>query len=90
MRGSPTGWIALTLVCLTVVAWSGFAAAQVKPPAPDYEEPPQRASDPSECYEQMVKMLYAATDPSDPLQESYLLAAQAYRELDDAMQGCHQ
>jgi len=50
--------------------------------------PAERQYDSGHCYEYQMKMLYAATNVNDPLQESYLRAAQAYRELDAAGQRC--
>lgn len=86
MKSSPTGWIVLTLVCLSAIFAAGVAG-QVKPPPPTYDQTAAYQGE-FHCHELMVKQLYAATDITDPAQDKYLASAEAYRLLQEAGQGC--
>lgn len=50
--------------------------------------PPERQYDTGFCFQKQVSMLYNATNVNDPLQESYLKAAEAYKLLDESGQKC--
>lgn len=78
-------WIALVL--FAIVAGAGLAVAQSKEATVNV--PPERQYDTGHCYEYEAKMLYAATDINDPMQEQYLKAAQAYHQLDAIGQKCN-
>lgn len=75
------------IILVLLVGIASFAAAQT------FDENTQPIKDTNEssdyhCNEYRLKMLYAATQVGDPNQEGYLLAAQAYNELNLAGQKC--
>lgn len=75
----------LLLTCVVMVA---VAQVPTTRETPDYEEPERYAGNPSNCLELKVKMLHLATDPSDPQQNGYLTAANAYQQLYEEGQQC--
>lgn len=77
-----------SVMILLSVLVIGYATAQVKPEPPEYQDSVSHQNEVGQCYEKMVKQLYAATDPNDPLQEGYLKSAEAYEKLAEANQSC--
>lgn len=76
----------IVIALLSLVLIAGLASSQ----SPAYEKPVSQQLDDNsyQCHRLMVENLYAATNPREPLQQQYLLAAQAYRELSEAGQKC--
>ena len=75
--------LAITLIVLLAAPVSG----QIPRETPEYQTPVDRQES-GECHRLMVENLYMATDPNDPLQEAYLLSAEAYRQLEEVNQSC--
>lgn len=81
---SPTLWVILIIASIA----AGAATAEVMGPDTPYQKPPDLQWNDSRCHEYMVDMLRRATDPSDPQQQGYLLAAEAYQKLQESYQRC--
>jgi hypothetical protein len=86
MQASPTLYLTIGLIAgmLVVGASAAIAAGDEKA----YVRPVERQWDGGECHALMVQNLYRATDPTDPLQDGYLKAAQAYEKLSEDGQTC--